>query len=179
LVNTIGKVSVHDTLAKSDLFAAPAPCSPDDPQPGKARMLLAEDNDINQLIARGLLRKLGYSVDIVANGLAVLEALQLIPYDVIFMDCQMPEMDGYDAARTIRKLEEGSGHGFNGKTPVHIIAITANAMQGDREKCLAAGMDDYISKPIRLPELQAVLERWKAGQQGQFVTASGGLGLSG
>jgi CheY-like chemotaxis protein len=135
-------------------------------------MLLAEDNDINQLIARGLLRKLGYSVDIVANGLAALEALKSIPYDVIFMDCQMPEMDGYDAARTIRKQEEGSGQGFNGKTPVHIIAITANAMQGDREKCLAAGMDDYISKPIRLPELQAVLERWRAGHQGQPIAAS-------
>jgi two-component system sensor histidine kinase/response regulator len=172
LVNTIGKVPVPEALAKPDLFAVSVPSSPADSQPGKARMLLAEDNDINQLIARGLLRKLGYSVDIVANGLAALEALKSIPYDVIFMDCQMPEMDGYDAARTIRKQEEGSGQGFNGKTPVHIIAITANAMQGDREKCLAAGMDDYISKPIRLPELQAVLERWKAGHQGQPIAAS-------
>jgi CheY-like chemotaxis protein len=125
---------------------------------------LAEDNHVNQIIARGLLRKLGYGVDIVADGLAALEALKSIPYDIVFMDCQMPEMDGYDAARTIRKREQSSAVVSNGKAPVHIIAITANAMEGDREKCLVAGMDDYLSKPIRLQELQAVLERWKAGK---------------
>jgi len=81
------------------------------------------------------------------------------------MDCLMPEMDGYETARAIRTREQSSDQGSNGKLPVHIIAITANAMQGDREKCLAAGMDDYLSKPIRLRELQAVLERWTPGRQ--------------
>ena len=113
----------------------------------------------NQRVALGLLLKLGYSADIAANGLAVLEALKSIPYDIILMDCLMPEMDGYETARAIRTREQSSDQGSNGELPVHIIAITANAMQGDREKCLAAGMDDYLSKPIRLQELEAVLER--------------------
>jgi CheY-like chemotaxis protein len=115
--------------------------------------------------ALGLLLKLGYSADIAANGLAVLEALKSIPYDIILMDCLMPEMDGYETAQAIRTREQSSDQGSNGELPVHIIAITANAMQGDRQKCLAAGMDDYLSKPIRLQELEAVLERWKPGRQ--------------
>jgi two-component system sensor histidine kinase/response regulator len=159
LVNAVGKAPVRDTVTKSDRSATQS-----ESRPGKARILLAEDNHVNQIIARGLLRKLGYGVDIVADGLAALEALKSIPYDIVFMDCQMPEMDGYDAARTIRKREQSSAVVSNGKAPVHIIAITANAMEGDREKCLVAGMDDYLSKPIRLQELQAVLERWKAGK---------------
>jgi CheY-like chemotaxis protein len=114
----------------------------------------------NLVAAAGLLKKLGYAADIVANGLAALEALNSIPYDIVFMDCQMPEMDGYDAARAIRSREQSSRQGSKG--PVYIIALTANAMEGDREECLAAGMDDYLSKPIRLQDLQAVLERRKA-----------------
>jgi CheY-like chemotaxis protein len=88
-----------------------------------------------------------------------------IPYDIIFMDCQMPEMDGYDAARAIRVQEQSSDHRASREFQVYIIAITANAMEGDREKCLAAGMDDYITKPIRLQELQAALGRWKVHTQ--------------
>jgi CheY-like chemotaxis protein len=126
-------------------------------------MLLAEDNQINQLIAVGLLRKLGYIPDIVATGLAVLEAVQATPYDIILMDCQMPEMDGYDAARAIRRLEESSEPGS--RLPVHIIAVTAHAMEGDREKCIAAGMDGYLSKPIRFQELQTILEQWQTSGQ--------------
>jgi two-component system sensor histidine kinase/response regulator len=129
-------------------------------QPAKARILLAEDNHINQFIALGLLRKLGYRADTVANGLIALEALQSTHYDLILMDCQMPEMDGYDTARSIRKRELSADQVFH-RSPIHIIAITAHAMKGDREKCLAAGMDDYVSKPIRLQELRAALERWK------------------
>jgi two-component system sensor histidine kinase/response regulator len=165
LANTMEEDPAPGTVAKSDLSAAPAHSSQVDSQPGKARILLAEDNHINRLIALGLLRKLGYGADTVADGLAVLEALKSIPYDIILMDCQMPEMDGYDTARAIRGREQSTGQGTKGQSPVHIIALTANAMKGDREKCLAAGMDDYLSKPIRLPELQTVLGRWKAGTQ--------------
>jgi two-component system sensor histidine kinase/response regulator len=164
LVNAMGKDLARDTFAKSDSAASPTHSSQGDPQPRIVRLLLAEDNHINQLIAVDQLRKLGYVADVVPNGLAVLEALKLVPYDIILMDCQMPEMDGYDAATAIRIGEQTSDPGFNLTGRVYIIAITANAMKGDREKCLAAGMDDYLSKPIRLPQLQAALDRWKSTQ---------------
>ena len=131
----------------------------------KMRILLAEDNSINQQVALGQLRKLGYQADAVASGREVLEALKLVPYDVVLMDCQMPEMDGYEATRSIRQQEQSFEHPCPWNPPVYIIAVTAHAMQGDREKCIAAGMDDYISKPIRSQELQSALEQWKAGTQ--------------
>jgi two-component system sensor histidine kinase/response regulator len=104
---------------------------------------------------------LRYRADAVANGREVLAALQSIPYDIILMDCQMPEMDGYEAAQAIRQLEARSDPPCSWRPPVHIIALTANAMPGEREKCLAAGMDDYLTKPIRPAELRAALERWR------------------
>jgi signal transduction histidine kinase/DNA-binding response OmpR family regulator len=125
------------------------------------RILLAEDNAVNQKVALALLKKLGCSADVVGSGSEVLEALQRIPYKLIFMDCQMPEMDGLEATRLIRKRELASGQACPWPAPVHIIALTASAMQGDREKCLAVGMDDYICKPVRLVELHAALERWQ------------------
>jgi two-component system, sensor histidine kinase and response regulator len=161
LVNAMGKAPVRDVVAKSDLSAAPVHSPQVEPQPGQALFLLAEDNIVNQKVALGLLRKLGYGADAVPNGLAALETLKSISYDVILMDCQMPEMDGYETTRAIRKREQSLEKPCPWKTPVYIIAMTANAMQGDREKCLAAGMDDYLSKPIRLQALQAVLKRWK------------------
>jgi two-component system sensor histidine kinase/response regulator len=91
--------------------------------------------------------------------------LQRIPYSLIFMDCHMPEMDGFEATRLIRKRELDSGPACPWKSPIHIIALTASAMQGDREKCLAVGMDDFVSKPVRLAELQAALERWISTRQ--------------
>ena len=144
------------TKARKVSSASPLPA----PVNHEFHILLAEDNIVNQEVAQGLLRKLGYRADAVADGNEVLEALQRIRYDVVLMDCQMPELDGYDATRRIRQLEQERTAPFDWKAPVCIIAMTANAMQGDREKCLAAGMNDYLSKPVRLNELKAALERW-------------------
>jgi two-component system sensor histidine kinase/response regulator len=116
------------------------------------RILLAEDNLVNQKVARGLLEKMGYRVDIVADGVAAVAAWQSGKFDLIIMDCQMPQMDGYAATREIRRLESGKSH-------IPIVALTAHAMKGDEEKCRAAGMDDYLSKPIDRAKLDASLER--------------------
>jgi len=133
----------------------------------KVRILLAEDNIMNQRVGLGQLRKLGYTADAVANGLEVLEALQRIPYAIIFMDCQMPEMDGYEATQAIRQRERNPHEGCGWKRPVHIIAMTADARQASAEKCLLMGMNDYLSKPVRLPELKAALDRWNRGVPNQ------------
>ena len=125
----------------------------------KLRILLAEDNTVNQQVALGLLKKLGYRADAVADGTEVLEALKGIRYDVILMDCQMPLLDGYETTRRIRQLEQERIAPFDWKAPVHIIAMTANAMEGDREKCITAGMNDYLSKPVRQKELTAAFQR--------------------
>jgi len=121
--------------------------------------LVAEDNTVNQKVTLGQLRKLGCAAEVVANGLEVLEALPRLKCDVILMDCQMPEMDGYEATRAIRQWERDPNRLCPWRAPMRIVAMTAEAMQGDREKCLAAGMDDYVSKPVRLSELQAALLR--------------------
>jgi len=116
------------------------------------RILLAEDNTVNQKVALRLLERMGYRADVVANGLEVLEALQRQSYDVILMDVQMPEMDGLESSRAIHE-------GWPAEQRPRIVAMTANAMQGDREECLAAGMDDYLTKPIQIKALQKALER--------------------
>jgi CheY-like chemotaxis protein len=115
---------------------------------------VAEDNRVNQTVITRMLQKLGHRVDVAANGLEAVSALRRIAYDLVFMDCQMPEMDGFGATRAIRAGEAG--------TPRHIpiVALTANAMHGDREQCMAAGMDDYIAKPVTKQTLAAALERW-------------------
>jgi two-component system sensor histidine kinase/response regulator len=122
------------------------------------RILVAEDDRINRMVAVGQLKKLGYLADFVGNGLEVLKAFDTGFYDVILMDCQMPEMDGYQATQAIREREKNLENPCPRRAPIYIIAMTAHAMQGDRERCLAAGMDDYLSKPIRVAELKAALE---------------------
>src|SRR5260221_2851532 len=131
------------------------------PHRKRPRILLAEDNIINQKVTLGQLQKLGYATDAVANGLEVLAALQRLSYDIILMDCHMPEMDGYEATQAIRKQEESLDQSRLLNPPVHISATTANAMQGDAEKCFAVGMNDYLSKPIGLLDLRVALERWQ------------------
>ncbi|MBY0369291.1 PAS domain S-box protein [bacterium] len=118
------------------------------------RILLAEDNAVNKIIAVKVLEKMGLKVDAVANGQEVLDALRTIPYDLILMDCQMPEMDGYEATRLIRASKTLP------QTDIPIVAMTANALQGDRERCLAVGMNGYVSKPVSNAELFAVLSHW-------------------
>ena len=123
------------------------------PERGRTRVLVAEDNQVNQKVAVLMLEKLGCRVDVVANGQEAVDAIERLPYDVVFMDCQMPELDGLQATAEIRRRQTAGRH-----TPV--IAMTANAMQEDRERCLAAGMDDYLPKPVTRDQLETVLRRW-------------------
>ncbi|UQZ88003.1 hypothetical protein C4J81_01725 [Deltaproteobacteria bacterium Smac51] len=119
------------------------------------KVLLVEDSPVNQMVAQGFLSRLGYTNDVAANGLEAIEALSRNHYDLVFMDCQMPEMDGYEATAVIRS---GSSPVLNKAVP--IVAMTAHAMSGDREKCLKAGMDDYLSKPINPKHLKDMLNKW-------------------
>jgi len=130
-----------------------------DDQKRKIRILIAEDNRTNQMVILKILEKLGYSADAVANGEEAVDALKMFPYAAVLMDCQMPELDGYGATRIIRNPESKT---LNHKVPV--IALTANAMLGDREKCIKAGMNDYLSKPIDTQKLYEMLEKWIPSQ---------------
>ena len=121
----------------------------------KRRILLVEDNHTNQLVAMGILENLGYQTSVAHNGIEAIKALETSHYDLVLMDCQMPGMDGFEATSIIRDPHSGV---MNHSAP--IIAMTAHAMKGDREKCLAAGMDDYLSKPIRSTDLADMLKKW-------------------
>jgi signal transduction histidine kinase/CheY-like chemotaxis protein len=153
----------------------PTPTSPhivtsaDPPTAGqavRARVLLAEDNIVNQKLAVYMLEKLGCQVDVAATGQEAVEMLEMLPYDAVFMDCEMPELDGYAATREIRRRQGTSRH-----TP--IIAMTTHAMAGDRERCLGVGMDDYISKPVRLADLQEMLRRWISTVRSEATSTAG------
>ncbi len=130
-----------------------------------ARVLVAEDNEVNQMVARRLVEKLGYAVDVVTTGSEAVHAVERRAYSLVLMDCQMPEMDGFDATSEIRKREKGM-------TRLPIVAMTAHAVRGDRERCLDAGMDDYLPKPISANDLEAMLNRWAPHTAGR-VTANG------
>jgi CheY-like chemotaxis protein len=121
----------------------------------RIRILVAEDNPVNQKVAQAMLRKMGLHADVVANGQEAVNALRIMPYDLVLMDCQMPEMDGFEATRSIR---QGGAKVLNAEIPV--IAMTAFTMRGDREKCIQAGMSDFISKPVQQKELTELLARW-------------------
>jgi PAS domain S-box-containing protein len=121
----------------------------------RMRVLVVEDNAFNQKVVLRQVREMGFGADAVANGIEALKALHIIPYDLVLMDCQMPEMDGYACAAEIRRLERDGSH-------LPIIAMTAHVMKSDRDKCLAAGMDDFLSKPVRVAHLESVLTRWLA-----------------
>ena len=142
------------------------------------QVLLAEDNTVNQEVVREMLLSFGCHVKVVCNGQDALDALSTASYDIVFMDCQMPVMDGYTATRIIRENEAGAATGLpqqrQGCRRTLIIALTAHAMQGDRERCLVAGMDDYLGKPFTLDQLQCTLERWFPKKAPQNVRSAEG-----
>jgi two-component system sensor histidine kinase/response regulator len=167
LVKPVRQSQLYDTLARAwatNSGARPAPtASPETtrakPNSAQAasfrhvRALVVDDNAVNQKVARMMLERLGCRVEVAADGQEAIEMIELLPFDVVFMDCQMPVLDGFAATTEIRRREAGSRH-------VNIVAMTARALQGDRERCLQAGMDDYLSKPVQAAALERVLDRW-------------------
>jgi signal transduction histidine kinase/ActR/RegA family two-component response regulator len=134
---------------------------------GGSHALLAEDNPVNQLVLREMLRTIGCSVDVVSDGEEAVQLAALHPYDIVFMDCHMPRLDGYDAARRIREAEATSAAGRR----VPIVALTAAALAEDRDKCFAAGMDDFLSKPVNIAQLGAVVTKWVQPRSGEPLPA--------
>ena len=153
--NSAGRLNEIKVEEPAEHFTAPPTIS--ESVKRTIRILLAEDNPVNQKVAQTMLRKMGLRADVVANGQEAINALQIIPYDLVLMDCQMPEMDGFEATRSIR--QEGS-KALN--PPIPIIALTASTMRGDRDKCIQAGMSDFIAKPVQQKELAEMLARWLA-----------------
>jgi PAS domain S-box-containing protein len=164
LTKPVRQSQLHDALAT--VLAAGADAAlvtpytiSEDRARSRRRLLVVEDNPFNQTVAVGMLAKLGYRADVAANGLEAVDAVARFDYGAVLMDCHMPEMDGYAATAEIRTHERDAHH-------MPIIAMTAAAMTGEREKCLAAGMDDYVSKPVSLEELERTLRRWLSGGAG-------------
>ncbi|CAN5370306.1 hypothetical protein BH09PSE6_BH09PSE6_04880 [soil metagenome] len=148
---------VHDLIgaaARRELLPGPTTTTNPDPLAGGLHILLAEDNVINQIVATNLLEQFGHVITVVGNGREALDALERDDFDLVLMDVQMPEMGGFEATAALRERERASG-----KAPMPVIAVTAHAMRGDRERCIAAGMNGYISKPFQPPTLVAEIER--------------------
>ncbi len=170
LTKPIKPAQLHETLsrvvsgAKPTVQKAPVNTKLDPTLAARLplRVLLCDDNIVNQKVALRLLQQMGYRADLAANGIEALAALDRQPYDLIFMDVMMPEMGGFEATGVIRERQQQLAQHPNYKSPIVIVAMTASAMQGDREKCLAAGMDDYLAKPVRLDDVRAIVERWGA-----------------
>lgn len=133
------------------------------PDPAPLRVLVAEDNPVNQMVVASLLRKYGCTVDVVADGQAAVRACTAVRYDLVLMDCMMPIMDGYEATKALRALPDDR------RLP--IVALTARTLDGERDRCLAVGMDDYLTKPIEGPHLRVVVERWTRRSLPVEVTA--------
>ncbi|MEW9872531.1 response regulator [Arthrobacter sp. HS15c] len=153
--------------APSPAAASAAEPAPAPEGPSRGRILVVEDNEVNQLVARATVTKFGFAVDVVADGAEAVAATARSQYSAVLMDCHMPVMDGFEATRVIRQRD-----GKHSRLP--IIAMTAGALDGDRERCLAAGMDDYLSKPVDAAELQAALARWVPEQAPQLLAITGG-----
>jgi PAS domain S-box-containing protein len=166
LLKPVRQARLHDCVARCLGQAAttgPVPVvTAPPPKLSGLRVLLAEDNAVNQKVALGQLRRLGYTADVVSDGRDAVDAHARQPYDVILMDCQMPEMEGYDASQLIR-AQERSANDHAGRH-VYMIALTAHALPGDRARCLAAGMDDYVTKPVTLDALREALDRAQTAQ---------------
>ena len=164
---TISKPVKPERILEAVLQIVRPEAQPKEPQPqptaspsprANLRILLAEDNRVNQKVALRQLKTLGYVAEVAANGEEVLQALVDREFDLVLMDCQMPVMDGFEATVTIREREAGEQR-------IPIIAMTASALEDDRDRCLAVGMDDFLSKPVRKPDLQAVLHKWGQSQE--------------
>ena len=145
--------SGHQGAAAQPVRSAQPSSQQGGPARRHARVLVVDDNITNQKVASLMLEEMNCRVDVAANGREAIEMIELLPYDLVFMDCEMPVMDGFEATAEIRKRHAS-------KRRIPIVAVTAKAMQGDRERCLAADMDDYVSKPVMMDELEAALDRW-------------------
>jgi CheY-like chemotaxis protein len=170
LTKPVGRAELFEAIVRAlaapaaqAMAAAPPPSAPALQESKKLLILLAEDNAVNQKLAARLLEKQGHRVIVAGNGLEALAALDQEKFDIVFMDVQMPEMDGFEATAAIRAREQRTG----GRQLV--IAMTAHAMQGDRERCLQAGMDDYIAKPFSGRELSDLLARFSGVVQEEKI----------
>lgn len=155
MARPLGRAALYQTLRhilQPGVTETPRQSASEKPQSRQARVLLVEDNPVNQMVAKGMLAKLGCDVAVAAHGAEALDHLAREPVDLVLMDCNMPIMDGYEASRRIRQ---------SGRWPdLPIIALTANALPDERERCQAAGMSDYLAKPFRREELAALLDSW-------------------